>query len=470
MPVPVWGKAESGATITVEFAGQKKSAITNTSKRWTIELDPMPSTSKPRIIKVTSSVGNERLEIGDVVVGEVWICSGQSNMHMGYAAVPEIDALVPTAENIRSFTVHRTVAFDQQEACDGEWAEQPPNSAVAFAFAHELEKFAKVPIGIVLTCWGSSSIEAWMPRDMTQTVPHFKTMMTEFDADTATRQRIASILDGPRPWSGQDDIFLRRQSNLLYNAMMHPLAPYACRGLVWYQGERNTQSMFGMVKEPWYSRHSGMLKYGDTLKKWVLRNRKEWNNDEMHFLVVMLPGFYKALETGPRLGAEHPETHSWAWMRESQLQALELAHTGVANTIDLGDVKNIHPKDKLPIGKRLALLAARDTLGLDLKAHGPVMKRVDVTGDHVVVHFDHADGLTTTNGNAPTGFWLADDSAKWVKAEAVLSGQTVILSSPELTKPRFVRYAFAGKPRVNLVNDAGLPAYPFRTDQFAPRQ
>lgn len=311
-----------------------------------------------------------------------------------------------------------------------------------------------------------------MPRDMTATVPHFKTMMEEFDVDTETRVRIQAILDGPRPWSRQDDIFLRRQSNVLYNAMLHPLAPYACRGLVWYQGERNTQSMFGMLDKPWYSRNSGMLQYGDTLQQWILRLRKEWTRDDFHFLVVMLPGFHgKPLPTGVQgQGPESPLGHSWAWMRESQLAALKLPHTGVANTIDLGDVKDIHPRDKRPVGQRLALLAERDTLGMNVKAHGPMVQNVERRQGALIVHFDHAEGLKTTDGGAPTGFWIADDAGRWVPAEARVKGKTIILKSAELKTPLYVRYAFTGKPEVNLVNKQGLPTYPFRTDDFQPEK
>ncbi|MDB4766318.1 hypothetical protein OAG71_01385, partial [bacterium] len=159
---------------------------------------------------------------------------------------------------------------------------------------------------------------------------------------------------------------------------------------------------------------------------------------------------------------------SWAWIRDSQLNVLDLPHTSVANTIDLGHLTNIHPKDKLPIGKRLALLAAHDTAGQEVVARGPVMKRVEIEDDQLVVHFEHATGLKTTDGESPMGFWLADDSKQWVMADAELSGETVVLSSSDVSKPRYVRYAFAGKPLVNLVNEADLPAYPFRTDSFKP--
>ncbi len=470
MPVPVWGTEDPGATVTVEFAGQKKTATVGADGKWMLKLDPMAARVEPGVLTLSSAHESkvENLKCDDVVVGEVWICSGQSNMQLGVNAVPEVKALVPQSKNIRSFEVKRTVAFTEQDHCEGKWVDRHPDSAVAFGFAHALQAVANVPVGVILSCWGSTSIEAWMPRDMVETVPHFKILMDEFDANTEARNQIQSALEGPQPWSRADDVFMRRQSNIVYNAMMHPLAPYACRGLVWYQGERNTQSMFGMVKEPWYARNSGKLLYGDVLKKWMQRYRIEWGREGFQFLVVMLPGYGKEAEKGPEVDPNRPTESSFAWMRESQLKALELPHTAVANTIDLGDLQNLHPKDKLPVGQRLALLAERDTLGRKIEAQGPVMKKVEPLGSSLVVHFDHAEGLKTTDGKAPSAFWMADDSKNWIRADAVIDGQTVVLESTELKKPRYIRYAFSGMPNVNLVNGAELPAYPFRTDRFEP--
>lgn len=462
-PVPIWGTADPDTKITVEFSGKTKSSVADSKGRWSVQLDPLPASHEPRSLRISDS-GDSRIELANILVGEVWICSGQSNMQMGFGGIPEIKALVPSAKNLRTFKVHNTVAFTEQERCEGKWVETPPDSAVAFSFAYFLEQAAGAPVGIIQSSWGSSSLEAWMPRELTKSVPHFKTMMEEFDADTQTRERITSILNGRKPWSRPDDIFLRRQTNILYNAMIHPLVPYACRGLVWYQGERNTQTMHPMKGEIWYQRHSGMLRYGDTLKAWMQQYRREWAQDDFQFLVVMLPGYAKELKGGP----ENPDTESWAWMRESQLKALDLPHTTVANTIDLGDIKDIHPKDKLPIGKRLALLAARDTLGQEIEAQGPVMTRVEAQGNKLIVHFDHANGLKTLDGKPPSAFWVADDSKKWVRANARLSGTAIILTSAEIPKPLYVRYAFSGKPAVNLVNADNLPAFPFRTDSFPP--
>ncbi|WP_372797834.1 sialate O-acetylesterase, partial [Pontiella sp.] len=437
-PVPVWGRAEPGATVTVEFAGQKKSAVTDSSSHWKIVLDPMPASFEPRELIVSSSGGTQQTKIKNVLIGEVWICSGQSNMQRGVYWSREVRALIPEAEHIRSFTVKQTVAFTGQDTCDGAWVDHHPDSAVAFSFAYFLEQAADVPVGIILTCWGSSSIEGWMPRDMTAALPHFAEQMQAFDADAEKQARIKAALNGPSPWGKREDLLLRTQPNMLYNAMMHPLVPYACRGLVWYQGESNAVSI------------ESMLQYGETLPLWVRRYRKAWQNDRMHFLVVMLPGFGKL--DRDVIDPEDPSLISWAWMREAQLSVLDLPHTALANTIDLGDLTNVHPRDKLPVGQRLALLAARDTLSLELEAQGPVMNAVQRKGDQLVVLFDHAKGLKTTDGAAPTAFWIADNSKVWKKAEAEIHGQSVVLRSPELKEPLYVRYAFAAKPAVNLVN------------------
>jgi sialate O-acetylesterase len=456
IPVPVWGTDDPGATVTVEFAGQQKKAVASASGKWQVMLDPMPASFEPRILKVSSNrqsaIGT--LQCSDVLVGEVWICSGQSNMQIPVGGVPEIKALIPTAKNIRSFEVENTVSFTEQESCNGTWEAKYPNSAVAFGFSCFLQAAADVPVGIILTAWGSSSIEGWMPRDMTEKLPHFKKIMDEFDADTKGRERIKEILAKPGAREMREDVFLRTQPNILYNAMMKPLIPYACRGVVWYQGEANSKTI------------EAMRQYGTTLPLWAQRYRQEWHNDSMHFLVVMLPGYGKLFRDD--IDPEDPSAISWAWMRESQLKILELPHTGIISSIDTGLLGNVHPKDKLPIVQRLALLASRDTLGQATEAQGPIVKKVEPQGDSLVVYFDHAAGLKTTDCEAPNAFWLADDSKHWKRADAAIAGQTVVLKSAELGKPLYVRYAFSGMPKVNLVNGADLPAYPFRTDRFEP--
>ncbi|MDE3742689.1 sialate O-acetylesterase [Maribacter polysaccharolyticus] len=463
--VPVWGHSAPKAEITVKFAGQSKTTRAGADGKWRVKLDPMAASIKEQDMVI---FGENEVIIKDILVGEVWICSGQSNMQMGVSSSVEVRGLVPLAKNIRTFQVEEKVGLVEQDEAVGQWKTTHPPSAVAFSFAYFLNNVSQVPVGIIQTSWGSSSIEAWMPRSMAQDLPIFDTIMKEFDANKERLAKIRGLMEKPN-WTNQENIFLRRNSNILYNAMMHPLIPFACRGLVWYQGERNTRYMAGLPKvdeKNWFHRVSGMKDYDEVLKKWIQTYRKRWDDDEMHFMVIMLPGYGKGTHNNQTIDVESPTEESWAWMRESQLGALDLPDVSVVNTIDLGDVQNIHPTDKLPIGQRAALLAAKNTLDLDVIAMGPICNNVNVLDDKIIVDFNHAEGLKTTNGKAPSGFWISDDSKKWVKAIAMINGESVVLSSPEVKRPKYIRYAFAGKPTVNLVNKNELPAYPFRTDNW----
>ncbi len=460
MVVPVWGDADPGEKVEVSFSGQSKSAVADAGGKWMVKLDAMNASADGLEMSIK---GKNTLTFSDVLVGEVWICSGQSNMQLGWNSVVEVRKKVPKAGNVRSFEVPRVVSYKEEDQLEGQWGTAVTSSAVGAGFSMFLEESVGVPVGIIHSSWGSSSLEAWMPRDMAQDFPRYAQQLEVTDADTAGKERITAALAAPER-SKADDIFMRRQPNILYNAMIKPLVPYACRGLVWYQGERNAYNFDSIPDKPWYRRTIPMTGYGAALKGWVERYRKEWARDDMHFMVVMLPGYAgKELEKQ----AEKPDVESWAWMRQAQLEVLDLPHTSVANTIDLGHVTNIHPKDKEPIAERLALLAERDTLQRDVVAEGPIMQRVEQAGDHLVVHYGtSAQGLSTTDGAAPSGFWIADDSQRWVPAVATISSDVVELRSPDMAKPLYARYAFAAVPKVNLVNGAKLPARPFRTDSF----
>ncbi|MDC0177908.1 alpha/beta hydrolase fold domain-containing protein [Polaribacter sp.] len=465
MKVPVWGTTVANQKVLVSFAGQQKSTTADNYGQWKIELDTLKTSKKGRDLLVK---GKNEIIISDVLVGEVWICSGQSNMQMKVRAVPKVQALVSKAKNIRSFEVNRTVSLKEKDEVEGIWSTQTPTSAVSLAFAYYLEEAADVPIGIIHTSWGSSSLEAWMPRDMTKDFDYFKTIMQDFDADTETQNNIKNIIAKEGKRTRKEDVFLRRQPNILYNAMMKPLAPFAARGLVWYQGERNARYLSGVpevTEANWFHKVIGMKEYGDVLSAWIQKYREKWKKEDMHFMVVMLPGYGKGTEKKPIIDPQDPTEESWAWIRESQLKVLRILHTSVINTIDLGALKNIHPKDKLPIGKRLALVATKETFKKHLISEGPKMKSVKIKNRKLIVYFDNAEGLRTLNGKPPTAFWIADKTMNWQKANANIEGNSVILTFKGLKKPQYVRYAFSGKPDVNLVNEANLPAYPFRTDQ-----
>lgn len=448
MPVPVWGSAEPGEKVTVSFAGQTATAETDPTGKWKLALPAMEASADGRELVIE---GKNKVVIKDVLVGEVWVCSGQSNMQYGWGTSShpmfnwggdaEIAALAEKASGkpIRSFDVRPNVAWEPTDQIQGAWSAGPSGSAVAFGFSYHLHEELGVPVAVIVTCWGSSSIEGWMPRDLGEQLPHFKAMVDGLRSSEQAKPRIdAAIARGIR----HGNVFVRKQPNILYNAMLHPILPYACRGFVWYQGEAN---------------ENDPAQYARSLPLWIERLRQGWAQPEMTFLLVMLPGFGQDDGT--------PTAKSWAPMREAQMGALQLKHTAVANTIDLGDAKNIHPADKAPICTRLALLARKDVYGQDVVARGPTFKQSRVDGATMVIEFDHAEGLKTTDGTAPAGFWLQDESQKWHPADATIEGTTVKLQAPGVQKPAACRYAYSGKPKVNLVNGGGLPTYPFRTDE-----
>ncbi len=449
MPVPVWGTANPGEKVSVEFADHKETATADHNGKWLVKLPALQASAQGREMTIA---GTNKIIFKDVLVGEVWICSGQSNMEFPRSKVKELEALVPEAKTkpIRSYRVPTFVSLTPQDNCKGQWSVEPSTSAVAFGLSYYLHEKIDVPIAVIVTCWGSSWIEGWMPLDMTEQLPHFKKMMEEFAAKD--KEKVINLIDAAissgkdaKAWARGDNVWVRQRPNILYNAMMHPIVPYACRGLAWYQGEANA----GRYQE-----------YAQSLPLWVQRLRKEWGREDFHFLAVMLPGYGKA--DGP------PDARTWAQMRDAQLSVLQLPHTGVANTIDLGDVKNIHPADKAPIGERLALLACRDVHGQKIMGQGPTYKSIEIKGAQVVISFTYAQGLKTTDGKAPTGFWLSNAAGEWQEATAVIEGETIILTAAGVDKPAGCCYAYTGKPTVNLVNGDNLPAYPFKSDTATP--
>lgn len=454
LPVPVWGKADAGEAITVRFAGQEAQTRAGADGKWMLRLPTMLASVEGRVMSIESK--GTRKEFQDVLVGEVWVCSGQSNMQYGWGnqSKPRYnwggDAdLAKLAEYagglpIRSYEVPPNVSFTPTEDCAGQWSTALPGSAVAFGFSYQLQQALKVPVATIVTCWGSSSIEGWMPIELTAELPHFKKIMDDFQQSEPTRQRVeAAIKMGIRDGM----TFVRKQPNLLYNAMFHPLIPYGCRGIVWYQGEANSQ-------QPEL--------YAESLSAWVRELRKRWNREDLHVLGVMLPGFGEDKDVA--------DPASWAWFREAQAKGLTLPHAALINTIDLGDAKNIHPADKAPIAERLASIARRDIHGeSSVSARGPTFQKQRIDGQKLTVEFDHAEGLATKDGKAPVGFWLAGADRQWHPAQAVIKGATVVLQADGAQAPLACRYAFSNTPLVNLINGAKLPATPFRTDQW-PRE
>jgi sialate O-acetylesterase len=453
LTVPVWGKADPGETITVRFGGHEARTRADRDGKWMLQLPPMAASAEGRELSIEAKGITKQFK--DVLVGEVWVCAGQSNMQYGWGSKSKPrfnwggDAdLTKLAEGatdlpIRSYEVPPNVSFEPTDECAGEWSTALPGSAVAFGFSYHLHKSLNVPVAVIVTCWGSSFIEGWMPIELTEELPHFKKIMEDFQKSEPTRTRIeAAMKMGIRDGM----TFVRKQPNIVYNAMLHPVIPYGCRGIVWYQGEANAD-------QPEL--------YPASLRAWISELRKRWKRDDLHVLAVMLPQY------GEEKGAA--DQKSWAWFREAQAKGLKLPHTALINTIDLGDPKNIHPADKAPIAERLARIARHDIHGEIISARGPEYRNHMIEGATVTLTFDHAEDLTTKDGKAPEGFWLAGEVRQWHPARAAIKGATVEVQADGVNNPVACRYAFSNSPAVNMVNKTGLPAGPFRTDEW-PRQ
>ncbi|NQT35881.1 MAG: sialate O-acetylesterase [Planctomycetes bacterium] len=431
--VPVWGWADAGDDVTVAFAGQTKTTKAGTDGKWLVRLDALKVNKQAAVMTVAS--GDEQLKVENVLVGEVWFCSGQSNMEwtVGGAIVP--DSVDPDQlPMIRHIKVPHVRVGEPADDFNGAWqvcsaATARGFTAVGFFFAVHLEEELDVPIGLIGCNWGGTRIEPWTP-------PEGFEQVDELDAsklgDTST----------------------------MYNGMAAAVQPYAIAGALWYQGESN-----GGEGESYYQK----------MKALVLGWRTTWDQGEFPFYFVQLANFQNP-NPDPAGG------DGWARLREAQLKTIrQVPKTGMAVITDVGAAKNIHPRNKYDVGRRLALWALANDYGKkDLVYSGPLYKAMKVEAGKVQLSFDHvgtgliaakkesADGIEAPQPVGKLeGFAIAGTDKKWVWADAVVDGATVVVSSPDVKEPVAVRYAFSMNPdKANLYNKEGLPASPFRTDAW----
>ncbi len=452
--LPVWGTATANQKVTVRFAGQIKAVQAKEDGSWNIGLSPLSADSTGNTMTVES--GEERKEFHELLVGEVWYASGQSNMQMTLGAcarkIPEIRDTVESAptDNIRVLRIDEKdspepLAYRQTAKA---WqVDNPVNrekqSAVAYFFASQLHKELGVPIGIIEASWGGKPIEGFIPRsqfdkhDCLQPIPSL--------ADQDKFDEVASLEGG---------VIIRNTAGMpgrIYNARVAPIAPYAVRGFIWYQGESNA----GRGEDP----RNYRIKTRALVDGW----RAAWDHPELPFYFVQLPAF-------------NDDAKGWVRLREEQRRSLVVKHTGMAVTIDLRD-SDIHPANKLDVGKRLASWALAKSYGKKIPYSGPLFKSAIVEGDSMLVQFEHADGglmIARKEGLTPpqptsdiplAHFELADQAAKWHSAGAIIEGNAVRVRAAAVKIPRAVRYACSGAPaNANLYNKAGLPASPFCSD------
>ncbi len=470
VPLAVWGRADAGEKVTVAVAGRSRSATADAAGRWALTLDPMAA-GGPHTMTVG---GTNRIELGNVMVGEVWLCSGQSNMAMTVSRCkdPNAERGGATFPGIRMMTVKRVTAETPQGDCEGTWTVCSPEtvgrfSGTAYFFGRALHKALDVPVGLINASWGGTPVQAWTADQPQRDEPKLQPLLAwwtrriaAYDPNAAKaayqrrlaawQQRVerARAAGRRRPRRPRPPVHPRRQPHRpgnLYNAMIAPLAPYTLRGALWYQGEANAK------------RYDASL-YGLQLRMMIANWRALWGR-EMPFLWVQLPNFMKP-QTAP------VETGGWVVVQEQMLETLAVAGTGMAVTIDIGEARDIHPANKQDVGRRLARWALASVYGKDVVRCGPLYKSMRVEDGRIVLSFGHVGGGLVCKGEKLDGFAIAGADRTFVWADAKIVGETVVVSSPDVPAPVACRYAWASNPKISLFNAAGLPAAPFRTDDW----
>ncbi|MEA3211937.1 MAG: sialate O-acetylesterase [Chthoniobacter sp.] len=467
-PVPVWGWAEAGEAVSVSIGRQAKNTKADANGKWSVKLDKL-SAGEPTTLTVK---GKNTISVSDVLVGEVWLCSGQSNMEFVVQRANDFEKEKAAAAlpKIRMFTVSSGPAAEPQDKCQGKWVVCAPEtvggfSAAGFFFGRELHAKLKVPVGLIHSSVGGTPIEAWTSMEAQKDLPELKPLFTSWEQRIASwnptvareqfeKQKAAwetaaaqAKTEGkpapPEPRIATDPGATSGRPGNLFNGKIAPLIPYALRGAIWYQGESNADTV------------ERGLAYRKQLPLLIADWRKRWAQVDFPFGWVQLPEYVARNSDG------------WALVQEAMLATLKVPRTGMAEALGLGDAHDIHPKAKQEVGRRLALWALAKVYGQKGPASGPLYAGSRVTGSAVTIGFTDTDGGLVAKDGAPKGFVIAGADKQWKPATAKITGDKVVVSSAEVKAPVAVRYAWGSNPEFNLFNGAGLPASPFRTDDWA---
>ncbi len=426
VPLPVWGSADEGEEVTVSFNGQKITTKASNGK-WKLLLQPMEYLKTPASMTIT---GKNTIVIEDILVGEVWLCSGQSNMERQLGPRSDQPLIVNWERErdlanypmIREFYVPLNYAPEKIDDVNGKWTVCSPKtvadfSAVGYFMAKNLHAKLKVPIGIIVSAFGGTPAEDWTSKAALLANPDLRDLVADYDKLVSSYKPKGKVMSG------------------LYNGMISPLLPYAIKGCAWYQGESN---------------NSRPEQYQTVLTTMIQNWRTDFQNPDLPFLIVQIA----------------PHKDMKPELRESQLLVTKkVSKTALIVTTDCGEPNDIHPPFKQPVGARLALAARGMVYGEHLVFEGPTYKSHQISGKEITLDFDNiGKGLSTQGSGLLTGFTIAGKDKNFIQATAKVKGKTIIVSHPDIAEPVAVRYGWANVPEVNLFNIEGLPASPFRTD------
>jgi sialate O-acetylesterase len=443
-PLPIWGWAEPGAQVRVAFHDQEKFATADGNGRWMVRLEAEAATAEPRDVVI--SAGDEQATLANVVVGEVWVCSGQSNMEKPIGDQPnqkpcfhaEQEIAAADWPLIRLFKTKKAQVERPAEDVEGEWVVCTPESidatkfsAVGYFFGREIHREVGVPVGLIDSTWGGTRIEPWTPAKAFEHVAGLEEL-------AAAAKNPGTKAENTTPAT-------------LYNGMIAPLVPFAIRGAIWYQGESNVMDV--------NDGHRYTAKMEALIGGW----RRAWEQGDFPFYFVQIAPYRYRKDRGERVKDGDQLPLLW----EAQIDALKIAHTGMAGTMDLvDDLHDIHPRNKKDVGLRLARIALATDYGKkDVKFRGPVFKAADFREGDVLLHVDYGGGLASRDGKPLTCFTIAGEDGTFVPAEAIIEREHIIVRSDAVKSPKAVRFAWAEEAQPNLTNGAGLPALPFRTDR-----
>lgn len=462
MPLRIWGRAGPGETIDVTFGGQSKHTLAAADGTWSVTLEPLKASASGRELVAR---GRNTVTVRDVLVGDLWLCSGQSNMAwtVNEAANAKEELNKADYPLIRLYQVPKRPAAKPEFSVNGKWQRCSAQtaasfSAVAYYFGRELHKELNVPIGLINSSWGATHIESWLGSEALQQTAFHPQIRERWDAVVvgypAARSAYEARLEDWRKAKAQaekDGVPFRRRSpaapagpggkmepGALYNGMIHPFVPASLRGVIWYQGESNAV------------RHA---EYGELFEALIADWRAAFEQPHMPFYYVQLANVVRKYD---------PTKEEFSHIREAQRAALRLPQTGMAVTIDIGDDRDIHPGNKQDVGRRLAGLALAGIFEKAVEYSGPVPTAVEATGRGVRIAFEHVGGgLELRQHRTSSGFELAGKDGAFFPAVATVTGESLELVSPKVAKPQRVRYAWGNTPPATLFNAAGLPASPF---------